>query len=425
MYIYEKILGDSLENICIFEDSLYENFLPLTYSRPLFELRCGFKTLREKTQFHFPNSTTYFLMRDYLKPLFSKNGRILERPLKGGILFINGRVILKERPDIREEGIYYFNNEIAFIYLKEKSLDSINISGYKDIEKIRNMKLKEFKISNITLVRYPWDIIKENKKEIEREFFNYCRGESITSTDVDIIGDKKLVYIDKNVEFEKYIVFDTRKGPIYIGPNTDIRSFSRIAGPTYIGEKCLIKSGRIQDCSIGDVCKIGGEIEDSIFHGYSNKQHYGFIGHSYLGEWVNFGAGTSNSDLKDTYGKIKYKLGGKTIDSGEQFFGCVAGDNSKSSIGTMIYTGKKIGFAAHIHGTISEDVPSFCMWAKSLGSEPSELFLDSAITTYSRAAERRGVHLTKEYEELMKNIFEHTKNERKECNVSCNKFSIG
>ena len=425
MYTYRKLLGDYLDNICIFEDGNYKNFLPLTYSRPVFELRCGFKNLREKIEFYFPNLPIYLLIREYLKPVFSRNGLFLDKSIKGDMLFINGRVLMSERPDINEEGIYYFNNEVAFIYLKEKSLDAIGISEYKDIDKFKRIGLKEFKISNIKIIKYPWDLIKENSNEIKREFSIYCTNESIASLDIDIMGDKNLVFVGKGVEVEKNIVFDVKKGPIYIGDNTDIRAFSRIAGPTYIGENCLIKSGRIQECSIGNVCKIGGEIEESIFHGYSNKQHFGFVGHSYLGEWVNLGAGTSNSDLKDTYGKIKYKIGGKLIDSGEQFFGCVIGDNAKSSIGTLIYTGKQIGFAAHIHGTISEDVPSFCMWAKSLGSEPSELFFDSAITTYSRAAERRGVILTKEYENLMKKIFELTKDERNDSGVCSNKFSLG
>ncbi|KYC53307.1 MAG: Bifunctional protein GlmU [Candidatus Methanofastidiosum methylothiophilum] len=413
-----------MDNICIFEDGIYENFLPLTYSRPIFELRCGFKNLREKIEFFFPEATLYVLMRDYLKSLFSEGNLFLKEPIRGDMLFINGRLIMKERPEIKEEGVYYFNNEIALIYIKEKTLNEISISGYGDIEKLIKKGLKEFKISNVKLIRYPWDIINENSNEIKREFSIYCAKKSINSIDIDIKGDKKLVFIGKGVEAEKNIVFDVRNGPIYIGDNTDVRAFSRIAGPTYIGKNCLIKSGRIQECSIGNVCKIGGEIEESIFHGCSNKQHYGFVGHSYLGEWVNLGAGTSNSDLKDTYGTIKYKISGKILDSGQQFFGCVIGDNAKSSIGTMIYTGKKIGFAAHIHGTISEDVPSFCMWAKSIGSEPSELFFDSAITTYSRAAERRGVILTKEYEEMMKKIFELTKDERNSCGVSSNKFSL-
>jgi UDP-N-acetylglucosamine diphosphorylase/glucosamine-1-phosphate N-acetyltransferase len=414
-----------LDNICIFEDYNYENFLPLTYTRPVFELRCGFKNIREKIEFHFPDAKIYLLMRGYLKPLFSKNGLIFDRSIKGNILFVNGRVIMTERPDIKEEGIYYSNNEIVFVYIKEKLINTLDLSEYADIDKLKKIGLKEFKIPKVKLIKYPWDLLKENRNEIIREFSLYSSNEDSTNLDIDIMGDKKLVHIGKDVEAEKNIVFDVRKGPIYIGDNTDIRAFSRIAGPTYIGEKCLIKSGRIQECSIGNVCKIGGEIEDSIFHGYSNKQHYGFVGHSYLGEWVNLGAGTSNSDLKDTYGTIKYKIGKKTIDSGEQFFGCVVGDNAKSSIGTMIYTGKKIGFAAHIHGIISDDVPSFCMWAKSLGSIPSELFFDSSVKTYSRAAERRGIMLTKEYEELMEKIFEITKDERKASGVSTNKFSLG
>lgn len=413
-----------MDKICIFEDIYYENFLPLTYSRPVFELRCGFNSLREKIEHFFPNSTICLMMRDYLKPLFSNTGLIYDKSAKGNILFVNGRIILRERPDIREEGIYYFDNEVVFIYLKENSLNLVGVSGFNDIEKLKDIGLKEFKISNVKLIKYPWDLIKENSNEIKREFLIHNNGNSTKIQDIVIMGDEKLVHLGKNVKTESNIVFDVRKGPIYIGDNTEIRAFSRIAGPTYIGKNCLIKSGRIQDCSIGDVCKIGGEIEDSIFHEYSNKQHYGFIGHAYVGEWVNLGAGTSNSDLKGTYGTIKYDIAGKVIDSGEQFFGCVIGDNTKSSIGTLIYTGKKIGFAAHIYGIITEDIPSFCIWAKSLNTPSSELFLDSAINIYSRAAERRGVALTKEYANLIKNIFELTKDERKTSGVNNTKFCL-
>lgn len=413
-----------MDKICIFEDIYYENFLPLTYSRPVFELRCGFNSLREKIEHFFPNSTICLMMRDYLKPLFSNSGLIYDKSAKGNTLFVNGRIILRKRPDVGEEGIYYFDNEVAFIYLKENSLNLADISGFNDIEKLKDIGLKEFKISNVKLIKYPWDLIKENSNEIKREFLIHNNGNSTKIQDIVIMGDEKLVHLGKNVKTESNIVFDVRKGPIYIGDNTEIRAFSRIAGPTYIGKNCLIKSGRIQDCSIGDVCKIGGEIEDSIFHGHSNKQHYGFIGHAYVGEWVNLGAGTSNSDLKGTYGTIKYDIAGKVIDSGEQFFGCVIGDNTKSSIGTLIYTGKKIGFAAHIYGIITEDIPSFCIWAKSLNTPSSELFLDSAINIYSRAAERRGVALTKEYANLIKNIFELTKDERKTSGVNNTKFCL-
>lgn len=414
-----------MERICIFEDEAYENFLPLTYSRPVFELRCGFNTLREKVEHLFPNKSFSFLMRDYLRPLFSKNTAPLNDSRVEDTLFINGRIVLKERPDIKKEGIYYFGNEIAFIYLKEKSLEKLDILEPKDLEKIKKIGLNEFKLPDTAILRYPWDIIKQNGLEIKREFFNCTETQKSNSFEADIIGDEKLVFLGKNVELEKYTILDTRKGPIYIGDQTEVQAFSRISGPTYIGKSCLIKRGIVQKSSIGDVCKVGGEVEDSIIHGHSNKQHYGFLGHAYVGEWVNLGAGTSNSDLKDTYGNIKYNVSGKTIDSKEQFFGCAIGDNSKSSIGTMIYTGKKIGFAAHIHGTVSEDVPSFCMWAKSLGSKPKELYLESAIRTYSRASKRRGIKLTKEYEELIKNIFQLTRKERKDSSISSDPFFLG
>jgi len=103
--MYQKWIGDILENICIFEDNLFENFLPLTYSRPVFELKCGFKTIREKIQYYFPNSNLHLIMRDYLKPVFSKDSVVINGHPKGDALFINGRIIMKERPSIKDEGI--------------------------------------------------------------------------------------------------------------------------------------------------------------------------------------------------------------------------------------------------------------------------------------------------------------------------------
>ena len=203
-----------MDNICIFEDYTYENFLPLTYSRPVFELRCGFKNLREKIEFYFPEAKIYLLIRDYLKSLFSNNGLIFDKSTKGDVLFVNGRTLMKEKPDIKEEGIYYSGNEIAFIYIKEKSLGALDICEYNDIERLKKIGLKEFKVPNLKLLKYPWDIIKENCNEIKREFFLYCSTQDGINMDIDIIGEKKLVYIGKDVEDAKNMLFDASTGHI-------------------------------------------------------------------------------------------------------------------------------------------------------------------------------------------------------------------
>jgi len=204
-----------------------------------------------------------------------------------------------------------------------------------------------------------------------------------------------------------------------------VHAGSRITGPTYIGDRTIITSGLIREgCSVGHVCRVGGELEETIVHGYTNKYHTGFIGHAYIGEWVNLGAATTNSDLKNTYGTVQVATGGKKVDTGQKKIGCFIGDHAKTSIGTQIYTGRKIGVASHVHGFITEDVPSFTLWAKSLGAKSVELELESAIRTHERVLSRRDMKQTKEDVELLKKLFEITAKERERAGVVKGKFML-
>jgi UDP-N-acetylglucosamine diphosphorylase/glucosamine-1-phosphate N-acetyltransferase len=193
----------------------------------------------------------------------------------------------------------------------------------------------------------------------------------------------------------------------------------------YIGDKTIIASGLIREgCSIGHVCRVGGELEESIIQGCSNKYHTGFIGHAYIGEWVNMGAATTNSDLKNTYGTVQVMIKGRNVDTGTAKVGCFIGDHAKTSIGTQIFTGKKIGVASHVHGFVTKDVPSFTIWSESLGSKPVELYLQSVIETQKRVLSRRGVKQTREDIELLKKLFEITAQERKKTGVVKERFVL-
>jgi len=169
---------------------------------------------------------------------------------------------------------------------------------------------------------------------------------------------------------------------------------------------------------------VGGELEETIVQGYTNKYHTGFIGHAYIGEWVNLGAATTNSDLKNTYGTVQVVTGGKKVDTGQIKVGCFIGDHAKTSIGTQIYTGRMIGVASHVHGFVTEDVPSFTIWAKSLGAKSVELELESAIKTQERVLSRRGVKQTSEDVKLMRKLFEITAQKRERAGVVKGKFML-
>ena len=167
---------------------------------------------------------------------------------------------------------------------------------------------------------------------------------------------KNGVYFGKRVKVEPNVFFDTKEGLIVVDDDTKIKANSVLRGPLLIGKNCIVNTFTEVSCSwIGDVCKIGGEIEHSIMKEYSNKQHYGFLGHSYIGSWVNIGAGTSVSNLKNTYTTIRME----GVDTGMQFLGCIMGDYVKTALNTSIFCGKVIGPGAHLYGMVTEDVPAF------------------------------------------------------------------
>jgi UDP-N-acetylglucosamine diphosphorylase/glucosamine-1-phosphate N-acetyltransferase len=268
---------------------------------------------------------------------------------------------------------------------------------------------------------YPWELVNKNAELIKQDYAALGKKENEGTIDnrTAVYGSQENVYVGKGAFIEAHVTLDARDGPIFIGNETMVQTGSRITGPTYIGNNTIISSGLIREgCSIGHVCRVGGELAETIIQGYTNKNHTGFIGHAYIGEWVNMGAATTNSNLKNTYGTVQVTIKGRSTDTGRTKVGCFIGDHAKTSIGTQIYTGKKIGVASQVHGFVTKDVPSFTIWSESLGSKPVELYLQSAIETQNRVLSQRGVKQTKEDVELLKKLFEITAPERKKARIT-------
>ena len=225
--------------------------------------------------------------------------------------------------------------------------------------------------------------------------------------------NKKNIFIGKDVDIKPGVVLDASTGPIYIEKNVTIFPNAVIQGPFYIGESSKIKSCATiyPNVSIGKVCKVGGEVEDTIIHPFSNKQHSGFLGHSYLGSWINLGADTNNSDLQNNYGSIKVQVNGRHIDSGKQFVGLMMGDHSKTAINTMFNTGTVVGFSSNVFGAgfPPKYIPSFG-WGGS--DSMKEYKLVKAIETAKAVFARRDKNFEKDDEEMFETIFNLTKEER-------------
>lgn len=426
--------------VALFEDERYMDLLPLVYARPTFSLRTGIKTLSERFEGYFKDSRRILFVRDYLADQVKAGYECpVNEPdeIDEDVLFLNGSLIMSNdlyrlvTSKLSGDVVATTNGKVVAVHLSEgKALEFAEKLKGKPLSRsmIKDGSLKEIKLTNVLTINHPWDLISLNSRLIERDFhdsgFGGVRGGYLDPKTL-IYGDEKNLYLGKNSSIESYVVLDVRGGPIYIGEDVEIYSHTRISGPAYIGKKSRIYSALIREgTNIGPSCRVGGEVSESILHGFVNKYHSGYVGHSYVCEWVNIGTGTFVSDLKNTYGTVKVQLGGRKVDTGLIKVGCFIADHSKLSIGTNVYSGKTIGFYSHIHGFVTENVPSFTIWAKSFGVYPVELNLESAIKTERIVYGRRGIKQTEADIELLKRLYELTAEERMRSGVSEGIFKI-
>jgi len=425
----------------VFEDEDYKNFLPLTHTRPVFECQSGMFTFLERVQRTYSNSRILLFAREYLTPTLRKRvSHPINKPeqVDDHALLFNGSLIvddkikeLAEKKHATKNVLMIQNNRLAMGALSEEAAKKYGEELCKPLTKALLRKLskecKTLNATNLPLMTFPWDLINQNSFLIKEDFAKARKPEysGLLDEKAVVYGDKRDVYIGKGAFVEAFVVLDVRAGPVFIGNRTMVQAGSRITGPCCIGDKTIVAGGLIREgCSIGPVCRVGGEVEETIVQGYSNKYHTGFIGHAYIGEWVNLGAATTNSDLKNTYGNVTVRIDKERVKTKTSKMGCFIGDHAKTSIGTQIYTGKKIGVASHAHGFVKEDVPSFTIWAESLGAKNVELTLQSAIETQRRVFARRGVKQTREDTKLLQTLFKITAKERKEAGVKKAKFKF-
>ncbi len=205
-----------------------------------------------------------------------------------------------------------------------------------------------------------------------------------------VLGDASDLVVDEGATVEPHVVFDVRGGPIWIRAGVEVRTFTRLSGPLVVGEGSRIVGGQLRESSIGPRCVVHGEVSSSVFLGHANKAHDGFLGHSVVGRWVNLGAGTITSNLKNTYGPVRLDLGAERIETGMTFLGALFGDHAKTAIGTMLPTGCVVGAGANIFGSRRPGarVPAFA-WGTD---EPDRVMACRMfLQTASRVLPRRDV----------------------------------
>ncbi|HPP11729.1 MAG TPA: putative sugar nucleotidyl transferase [bacterium] len=405
---------------CIFEDSKWVNLTPLSYLRPVFHLRCGYHTLIERILPRLPGTKASFYVRDYLAPLVKKNFSFpVNEPetFENDVLLINGRWLLTgEAPlDTTREAAHVSGDSLVYALVRRETIRKLWKGSLEQLLNEIPAAVPRVPLQ-ANLIEYPWQLIHHNPTVLREDFTaTGLRGlQGKFASQSVIYGPPDLVYLAPGAEVHPLVVLDTNSGPIFIEEKVKIYPGARIEGPCYLGAKTEIMPGASirEGNSFGPVCKVGGEVEESIFHGYTNKYHDGFIGHSYVGEFVNLGALTTNSDLKNDYSTVSVPVNGTLVDTGELKVGSFFGDHTKTSIGTFFNTGSSVGIMCNITagGILPKFFPSFVWYVnnKFMKGFGLEMMLETARS----AMARRKRELSPEEEAVIRTVYELTREQR-------------
>ena len=383
-------------NVILF-DSNRSNFYPLSYTRPISEFRIGILTIKEKWTHYYKNISTK--TEDYL---------VSKYPIRKQKenLWIDASVLPSK--ELKTELDSLRNGEVLESNGKIIAFKNLNYS-FKNLNKI-NTSILVNSIENI------WDIFSDNGREIEADFkllTKARKSQKISDTNT-VIG--KHIFVEKGAKISCSIL-NAENGPIYIGKNTEIMEGAIIRGPFAMGENAVLKMGSkiYGPTTLGPHCKVGGEVNNSVFFGYSSKAHDGFLGNSVIGEWCNLGADTNNSNLKNNYAEVKlwnYEME-RFKKTGLQFCGLIMGDHSKCGINTMFNTGTVIGVSANIFGSgfPRNFVPSFS-WGGASGFQVYKL--PKVFEVASKVFERRKLDFDENEQNILSEVYDMTKRYRNE-----------
>jgi UDP-N-acetylglucosamine diphosphorylase/glucosamine-1-phosphate N-acetyltransferase len=391
-------------NYILFDNPNRDNLLPLTFTRPVADIRIGIMAIREKWEKYLDvRSST--LTEDYLS---------IKHPIIKGKqnILINGSIcpnaeLVKQVQKLKPNQALVHEDYLIAIYLNEGDID--NLESAENIVDVET-NIPHIKIENL------WDVFAKNGDAIKDDFDLLTKGrKSAKASDTNCLICPENIFIEKGARIE-CAVLNATDGPIYIGAGAEVMEGALIRGPFALCEHSTVKmAAKIYGpTTIGPYSKVGGEINNSVFIGYSNKAHDGFIGNSVIGEWCNIGADSNNSNLKNNYAEVKLwnYPGKKFIATGQQFCGLIMGDHSKCGINSMFNTGTVIGVSANLygHGFHRNFVASFSWGSSSAGYTTFEV--NKAIEIAERVYERRDKKFTDIDKNILKSIYKLTREYR-------------
>ena len=417
------MLSLPFRQIVLFEDDIARSrrFLPLTYTRSTAELRTGAFTTLERVHFAFPGTPVVLHTSLALKEVSKKRLSISVNALhpEEPTLFINSRAFLsppdiQALPKLNEMTTICSRSSNEIIAAFFETVPETLIKGVSNGSLLPHELFRADHQSNgsTKLFRASWEMVHYNSFAIKHDIQLVRTSPGFEKLELATLKNvlterNEYIHIHPTVRVGAGVVLDATDGPILIEAGVRIMPNATIMGPVVIGKDSIVKVGAkiYEGTTVGPMCKVGGEIEESIILGYSNKQHDGFLGHSYLGQWVNLGADTNTSDLKNDYSTVKVTIEGEEFDTSSLFIGLLMGDHSKSAINTQFNTGTAVGVSANIFesGFPPKWIPNFT-WCGAQSLVPYRF--DKAIKVARTVMERRKVEISEEEIKLLRELSE-------------------
>lgn len=389
-------------NYILFDGPYRDNLLPFTYTKPVADLRVGILTIREKWEL-FLKTTTTTVTEDYLSEKYPMVE--LEYNVMINASVIPSKDLVEQIKSLKHNQAIFYNEELIAFF----SLSNDETIDFELFDKI-NLNVEPIVIKNT------WDIFSKNGIALQRDYEKITEGrKSLPIPDSVNVVNPEQIFIEEGTTLN-FVTINASKGPVYIGKNSEIMEGSIIRGPLALCEGAILKLGTkiYGPTTVGPFSKVGGEVNNSVISGYSNKGHDGFLGNSVIGEWCNLGADTNTSNLKNNYAEVRlwdYESE-RFASTGLQFCGLMMGDHSKCAINTMFNTGTVVGVCANIFGSgfPRNFVPSFS-WG---GSQGFTTYLTSkAFEVAKIVMSRRNLEFTEQDEYILTTIFNQTEAFRK------------
>lgn len=381
-----------MSELFLYDDARARQFEPFALSRPIAELRSGAVLLRERWETAIGRPAAGLVGAPHLAAFAEDDSpRAVRDALPGGTILANARcaVALALAPDA---DVWRCDGRVAAVRLRwPVALDELQ-EGERALETLAAPDGRSAQVHGRWIDEI-WHFIRDLPAQLLEDITALSDGASLLSATHGTRTGEHPVFVERDAVVEPMVMFDVTGGPVLIRRGATVQAFTRIVGPCVIGKNSVVGGDRIAASSIGESCRVHGELSTSILLGHSNKGHDGFVGHSYLGRWVNLGAGTITSNLKNTYGSVALWTPAGLRDTGMQFLGAMIGDHAKTGIGVRLTTGTVIGAGANIFGgaVMPKVVPPFA-WGDAPPYATYELpkFLEAA----ERMMQRRGVVMT-------------------------------